>query len=417
MMYHKFMSGLFEKIHHDQSVLKLKILSICAFISTFTFFYFMVNIDPSHKDWFLGRVIIAIFSVIAFVASLIPSTSFTRRRYCVNMLIWSYVVMYFYLLTLNEWSVFHRWSYFVVIAIMATVGLTWRDYIYTAILALLMPVFFGPFGPLTALALVHFHAANIVTFIVVGITIKSNFEYRDQVIKLTDNLVQNSKMTALGQMSSGISHEINNPLAIITNSADQIEDSLEDGQKNKAMVQSSLAKINKAVNRIARIVHGLHNFSQGDSSEAFSRVDTREIITNACELYFEKFRTSGIDLQTTLPEKPVMAFCQKNQLTQLLSNLLLNAYDACVKAPKPQIKVILTTENGDIKISVIDNGPGISKAIENQIMQPFFTTKDIGQGTGLGLSIALGIARSNNGELYLDRAVSASCFTLKLPLA
>lgn len=325
--------------------------------------------------------------------------------------------MYFYLLTLNEWSVFHRWSYFVVIAIMATIGLTWRDYIYTAIIALLLPVAFGPFGPLTALALVHFHAANIVTFIVIGITLKSNFEYRDQVIKLTDNLVQNSKMTALGQMSSGVSHEINNPLAIITNSADQIEDSLEDGQKNKVMVQSSLDKINKAVNRIARIVQGLHSFSQGDSSEAFSRVDTREIITNACELYFEKFRTSGIDLQTTLPDQPVMAFCQKNQLTQLLSNLLLNAFDACVKVPKPQIKIILTTENGDLKISVLDNGPGVSKAIENQIMQPFFTTKDIGQGTGLGLSIALGIARSNNGELYLDRKVSPSCFTLKLPLA
>lgn len=416
-MYPVNMHGLFEKIHHDQSVLKLKIFAICALVSTFTFFYFMVNIDPSHKDFFSGRFIIAIISTIGLTASFIPSTSFVRRRYCVNMISWGYIIMYFYLLTLNDWSIFHRWSYFVVIAIMATVGLTWRDYIYTAIIALLLPVIFGPFGPLTALAQVHFHAANFVTFIVIGLTIKSNFEYRDEVIKLTDSLVQNSKMAALGQMSSGVSHEINNPLAIIANCAEQIELSLENGQKNKVAVQTSLDKINKATYRIARIVKGLYNFSQGDSSETFTRVDTREIITDACELYLEKFRTSGIDLHYTLPEQPIMAFCQRAQLTQLLSNLLLNAYDACAKRPHPQIKVILTTDNSDIKISVIDNGPGVPKAIENQIMQPFFTTKDIGQGTGLGLSIALGIARSNNGDLYLDRKVSPSCFTLKIPLA
>lgn len=411
------MSGLFEKINHDQSVLKLKIFSICALVSTFTFFYFMVNIDPSHKDFFSGRFILAIISIIGLITAFTPITSFVRRRYCVNMISWGYIIMYFYLLALNDWSTFHRWSYFVVIAIMATVGLSWRDYIYTAIIALLLPVIFSPFSPLTTLAQVHFHAANFVTFIVIGITIKSNFEYRDKVIKLTDSLIQNSKMAALGQMSSGVSHEINNPLAIITNSVEQIELTLENGQKNKAVVQTSLNKISKAAFRIARIVQGLHNFSQGDRSEAFTTVDTREIITDACELYFEKFRTSGIDLQYTPPEQPIMAFCQRTQLTQLLSNLLLNAYDACAKSPNPQIKVILRTDNRDIKISVLDSGPGVPKAIENQIMQPFFTTKDIGQGTGLGLSIALGIARSNNGDLYLDREVSPSCFTLKIPVA
>jgi len=411
------MAGLFEQIHHDQSVLKLKIFSICALVSTFTFFYFMVNIDPSHKDFFSGRFILAIISTLGLIASFVPSISFARMRYCVNMISWGYIIMYFYLLTLNDWSVFHRWSYFVVIAIMATVGLTWRDYIYTAIIALLLPVMFGPFGSLTALEQVHFHAANFVTFVVIGITIKSNFDYRDKIIKLTDSLVQNSKMAALGQMSSGVSHEINTPLAIISNSAEQIELSLENGQKNKAAVQASLEKINKAAYRIARIVKGLHNFSQGDSSEIFTRVDTREIITDACELYLEKFRTSGIDLQYIPPEQPIMAFCQRAQLTQVLSNLLLNAYDACAKSPNPQIKVMLRTDKTDIKISVLDNGPGVPKAIENQIIQPFFTTKDIGQGTGLGLSIALGIARFNHGDLYLDREISPSCFTLKIPLA
>ncbi len=411
------MISLYEKIHHDQSFLKLKIFSFCALVSTFTFFYFMVNIDPSHKDWFPGRFIIAVLSVIGLIASFNPSTSFTKRRYCVNMLNWAFIVMYFYLLVLNDWSVFHRWSYFVVIAIMTTVVLTWRDFIYTAAIALLLPVIFGPFSSLTALAQVHFHAANFVTFIVIGITMKSNFKYRDEVIKLTDSLIQNSKMVALGQMSSGVSHEINNPLAIISNCADQIESYLNKDQKDKTALQPSLDKINKATQRISRIVQGLHNFSQGDNAEVFNRVDTREIITDACELYAEKFRTSGIDLQVKLPEKPVVAFCQRVRLTHLLSNLLLNAYDDCVKQPSPQIKVILETDSSDIKISVIDNGPGVPKSIENQIMQPFFTTKEVGQGTGLGLSIALGIAQSNHGDLYLDRKISPSCFTLKLPLA
>lgn len=416
-MYHTVMSGLFEKIYYDQSVLKLKIFSICALISTYAFFYFMVHINSSHQDFFYGRFILAIISATGLAVSFISNVSFLRLRYCVNIISWGYIVMYFYLLALNDWSIFHRWSYFVVIAIMATVGLTWRDYIYTAVIALLLPLILGPFSQMTALEQIHFHAANFVTFIVIGITIKSNFKDRDKIIKLTDTLVQNSKMIALGEMSSGISHEINNPLAIISNSADQIELSLENGHKNKMIVQTSLNKISKAADRIARIVQGLHNFSQGDDSENFIRVDFCKIIADACELYSEKFRRAGIDLQCKLPEQPIMALCQRAQLTQLLSNLLLNAYDACAQRPHPQIRVILTTDKHDIKVSVLDSGPGIPKEIENQIMQPFFTTKDIGQGTGLGLSVALGIARSNRGDLYLDRTVSPSCFTLKIPLA
>lgn len=409
------MAGLFEKMHHDESFLKLKIFSICALVSTFTFFYFMVYIDPTHIDWFFGRVIIAIISSAGLIASFMSTTSYTRRRYYLNTISWCYIIMYFYLLVLNDWSIFHRWSYFVVIAIMATIGLTWRDYIYTAIISLVIPVIFGLFGPLSYLAQVHFHAANFVTFFVIGLTIKSNFKYRDEVVKLTDNLVQNSKMVALGQMSSGMSHEINTPLAIITNSAAQIEIALEDAEKNKATIALSLEKINKAAYRIVRIVQGLYNFSQGDSKEAFNKVDVKEIVSEAYEMYSGKFKASGIDFQCEISEKPALAFCQKSQLVQVVSNLLLNAQDACINYPNPQIKIKLIVENNEIKVSVLDSGPGVPKAIESQIMQPFFTTKAIGQGTGLGLSISLGIARANNGDLYLDRKISPSCFTLKLP--
>ena len=396
------MSSVFEKIKNDESFLKLRIFSICAIVSSFLFYYFMTNIDSSHLDWFPGRVAVAFISLAGFIFSYLKTTPFPMRRYFVNLISLGYIVMYLYLLQLNNWSVFHRWSYFVVIAIMATIVFSWKDYIYTALAGLILPVIAGFWSPLSLLELIHFHAANFVTFFVIGLTIRANFRYRDEVVNLTNSLVQNSKMIALGEMSSGLSHEINNPLTIITNGTAQIESYISEPEKNKSLIQIALERMTKASYRIAAITQGLHDFSQSDSYENFKKNDVLEIIAAAVDLCEEKFKVSGITLEQEISVSKAICFCQRLQLTQVLLNLLNNAYDACKNTPHPKIKITLKIQNRVIKVSVMDSGPGVPPEIEDMIMQPFFTTQTVGKGTGLGLSIALGIAQSNNGSLYLD---------------
>jgi signal transduction histidine kinase len=408
---------IFEQIENDESFLKLRIFAISAFISSFIFYYFMTLIDPSHVDWLPGRLAVSAISAIVIAGSFYERTTFFMRRIYLNSISIAYILMYLFLLSINDWSLFHRWSYFVVIAIMATVVFSWTDYIYTAGIGLILPIFAGYFGPLSFLELVHFHAANFVTFFVIGLTVRANFKYRDQVYSLTKGLIQNSKMIALGEMSAGISHEINNPLAIITNSAAQIELSIHDVDRSKQTVISALEKISKAVQRIVKIVQGLHDFSQGDSTEEFQKVDLRRIVCEAINLSNDKFSSGGVKIIQEITQAPATSHGQTGQLVQVMLNLIGNAYDACIGVKEAQVTIRLTTIKNQILISVSDNGPGVAPEIESQIMQPFFTTKPIGKGTGLGLSTSLGIAKYHKGELYLDRTVSDSCFTLKLPIA
>lgn len=94
-----------------------------------------------------------------------------------------------------------------------------------------------------------------------------------------------------------------------------------------------------------------------------------------------------------------------------------NAFDACRDEREPMIKVSLNIHGKFAKITVSDNGPGIPEELIEKIMQPFFTTKEVGRGSGLGLNIALGIAQRHNGKLQIEKDISTSSFTLMLPLS
>ncbi len=410
------MPSVFEKIQNEESYLKIRILSICALASTYIFYYFMKTLAVEHIDSMLARNIIAVMAIVCFAFSFKKNLPFRYRRYLVSIISFSYIITYMYLLHLNQWSVFHRWSYFVVIAIMATVNSTWQDYIYTAVLAVVVPVLLCYWSPLSHVELIHFHATNIVVFLVIGVTVRANFQYRAQVINLTDNLIQSSKMIALGEISAGVAHEINNPLAIIIGGKDQIDFFMSESPQNSNMIRSSLEKMQRAAMRIARIVQGLHDFSQGDNNEVFQKIVLQDVIRDAVKLCAQKFKVSKVKLIEHLPTEPIYCLGQPAQLTQLVSNLLNNAFDASSKNAAPQVQIKMIHSQTEAFISVIDNGPGVAAEIETQIMQPFFTTKPIGQGTGLGLSISLGIAKSNQGELQLDKPSLPCSFTLKLPI-
>lgn len=409
------MSDVFNELSEKAELNKSRILFISAIVCSFIFYWFMVELSPYERDFFPGRLATAAVSSIALLTSYL-----TRRKFIAflfNCVMLSYVLLYLYLLHINQWSVFHRWSYFVVGAILCSSVITWNNYVFTAAVSLLAPLIAGFYSPLSSFELIHFHAANFTVFSVIGVSVKSIFTYKKEVISLTTSMVQASKMAALGEMAGGIAHEINSPLGIIVGNIELVKAKLSRDKYNDEKVNQHLSKVEATAFRIARIIQGLLNFSREASHDVFKVTDIREIISESLDLCSEKFKSNHILLTADNTPAPIFVACQKVQITQILINLLNNAFDACHKIKHPEVKISTFAKDNYVFISVTDNGPGVPPELESKIMQPFFTTKPVGSGTGLGLSISLGIANAHKGFLYLDRNVSASCFVLKLPLA
>ncbi len=229
-----------------------------------------------------------------------------------------------------------------------------------------------------------------------------------------------SKMATLGEMASGIAHEINNPLTIILNKATQITKALEQPEANIAESIKNSQKIVTTVDRISKIVKGLRNFARDGANETYARVSIKSIVTEVLDLCMARFVSNGIQLKlVTLPNESVLdtnILCVCVQIEQVLLNLLNNAHDASINEKSPEVELTVSCENQFVVITVTDSGQGVPVEIRDKIMLPFFTTKEIGKGTGIGLSISKGIIEKHKGQLYLDHAHNRTRFVVKLPI-
>jgi PAS domain S-box-containing protein len=230
-------------------------------------------------------------------------------------------------------------------------------------------------------------------------------------------LINSAKMATLGEMSGGIAHEINNPLSIIKGRADQLQGYIE----NKDFTESKLLAVTEAINRmcdrITRIVRGLRTFARDGQQDPYERTSVKKLIEESLNLCREKFLNHGVKIETFFPAQTVEIWCQQVQLEQAILNLLSNAYDAVKPLENKWIKIHLENHSEFVEILISDSGPGIRREIADKIMQPFFTTKEVGQGTGLGLSIANGIVEAHGGSLSLDLKIPNTQFKIRLPTA
>ena len=239
----------------------------------------------------------------------------------------------------------------------------------------------------------------------VGISrdITENLEYKQKSFA-------SSKMASLGEMAGGIAHEINNPVGIIMGKTSQMRRTFNDPK-----LQADCDMILRSADRVAKIVEGLRNFCQEDERQIFSSFTVRDVLDETLTYCFGRLENSKIKLIQEVDSNLLM-YGKRVQISQILLNLLNNAIDALEGRPQKWIKVSGQEANGFVEIRVEDSGPGVPEEIETKIMQPFFTTKEVGKGMGLGLSVSFGIARQHNGQLVIDRNVSPSCFLLKIPL-
>lgn len=226
-------------------------------------------------------------------------------------------------------------------------------------------------------------------------------------------LIESSKMASLGEMASSMAHEINNPLTIIQGKISVIGMILNDLQVHDPMLTSELDKIKSTTDRIEKIVKGLRNFSRTSAHDPFEYTSLKQIMTETLDLCAQKIKAEGISLN--VQEIPAVTIrCRPSQVSQVLINLLNNSRDAILNSSEKWIDINFETEKNKIIIMITDSGPGISPSIAEKMMEPFFTTKEVGKGTGLGLSISKGIVASHDGKLWLDHSHPHTRFVIEL---
>jgi len=232
--------------------------------------------------------------------------------------------------------------------------------------------------------------------------------------ELEQQLLQVEKLSALGQLVSGVAHELNNPLTSIMGYAQLALESDQDPQ-----TRSDLERILEEADRSARIVKNLLTFARQHRPEK-RLVSVNQVIESVLNLRAYQLRVDNIVVTTDLDEHLPPILLDSYQIQQVLFNIITNAHQAMVShrgAGHLHVASQLA-RNGDVLWIIIrDDGPGIAPEIINHIFDPFFTTKDVGEGTGLGLSICFGIMKEHGGDIWVESEVGqGSTFFLELPV-
>jgi signal transduction histidine kinase len=263
-------------------------------------------------------------------------------------------------------------------------------------------------------------------------------------------MVQSEKLAALGQLVAGVAHEINNPLAFVTNNVVVLQrdfgelksllrlyQSTDDllaagapgiGRQVRELVEridlpytldnlaETLTRSREGLKRIQQIVRDLRDFSRqeavGDVQEG---VDLNACVTSTLNIVRGRARAAKCELVTELAALPEIE-CYPAKLNQVILNLIVNAIDACQDGGEVKVRTRLVP--GGVELEVTDNGCGIPPEIRDKIFDPFFTTKPPGKGTGLGLSICHGIVADHGGSIHVESTVGkGTSFVIRLPIS
>lgn len=229
--------------------------------------------------------------------------------------------------------------------------------------------------------------------------------------------IQASKLASLGEMAAGIAHEVNNPLSIISGYLKILEIEWNQGSIKPEDFQRIMQALNSSTERAAKIITNLKNLARDGATDPMERAYLREILEGSLDLMRERMKRHGVALDVQHADE-LWIDCRPVEISQVILNLLINAYDAIEGQTNSWIRVSCTREHTPhVLIKISNSGPLINKETREKIFNPFFTTKLPGKGTGLGLSIAGTIIRHHNGEIYLDDKSPHTTFVIRLPLA
>jgi signal transduction histidine kinase len=257
----------------------------------------------------------------------------------------------------------------------------------------------------------------------------SNFSIRQQLINSKNDLsrvnkqfknnqaklIQSNKLVSLGEMASGIAHEINQPLQVICIHAEMFQENLR--MKNYAAIEENIPTLLNQVDRIEKIIKQVSSFGRDGELQHYQAENTKDIFDNVIGIIQNQYQQEKIELRQIIPPSLPNLYCNKIQIEQVLINLLINAKDAVEKEDEKMVFIKAHIQDKKLYIQISDTGCGITASQIDKIFTPFYTTKTVGKGTGLGLSISYSIILRHGGELKVSSELGkGSIFTIILPL-
>ncbi|MGU3492820.1 ATP-binding protein [Xanthobacteraceae bacterium A53D] len=240
-----------------------------------------------------------------------------------------------------------------------------------------------------------------------------------------NNLYQMSKLASLGEVATGLAHEINQPLGVIRLAATNALTGLHKGMPDDHM-EAKLNRIIQQTVRMSRIIDHMRIFGR-KSGVRLEPSDPMEAVDGALQVVGAQLRLENVSIAVSGSSEDMRVLCRQDQLEQVIINLLQNARDAIRERRRTigtnylgAIAIEMNLDQSDptspsITISVKDNAGGVPEHVLDKVFQPFFTTKPPGQGTGLGLSVSFGIIRDHGGTLTVENAFEGAIFTIRLP--
>lgn len=231
-------------------------------------------------------------------------------------------------------------------------------------------------------------------------------------IEIQQKAYTSSRLASIGEMASGIAHEINNPLTSVIGFSQLLVE-----RKIPEDIRNNIEMINKGAQRVADIVRRLLTFARQKKPKR-GEVDVNALMEDTIALRRYELETNNIEININLDPNLPATMADANQLQQVFLNIIINAEtEMKLASGKGRLFIKTRKDDGILKVIFRDDGPGISEENLERIFEPFFTTREIGQGTGLGLSLCHGIITEHGGRIYVDSTVGkGTTFTVELPI-
>ncbi|UCF94292.1 MAG: PAS domain S-box protein, partial [Desulfobacterales bacterium] len=226
-------------------------------------------------------------------------------------------------------------------------------------------------------------------------------------LETEQQLIQASKMATLGEMATGVAHELNQPLSVIKTASSSFIKKMNQNEPIKGeILLSMLTKVDNNVDRATKIINHMRQFSRKSDMD-LEKVQVNEVLEKAFEIFSQQLKLRGIEVVWNIEKALPRINADPSRLEQVFINLLLNARDAIEEKWKAQEvapgdkQIVLKTycDGQHVVCEISDTGPGVPEALADKIFEPFFTTKEFGKGTGLGLSISYGIVKECGGHI------------------
>lgn len=377
------------------------------------YFYYTSNFQNIH-EFLWPRLLLSALSFAVLVYSFRPNAyKKTLSAYNTGLFIFFLYEAFLYLY--NAGDQHYSFSLFGMGVLTMSAVMNLGISIAISVITVLVPLAGYIAGvPLDIQTVMHWTIASPPIFLVVGFLLYRNVKHKNDVINLHVKYVEISKNSAVGEMSSGMAHEINNPLTIITGRLNLLIHALNKKENiDLHKVEHDVLAIKTAAHRIERVIKSLRLYTEKLNGDDKETLQVQSIFDHALDMCNERLKNAGVDFRVDIPQN---SYVHGNQamLAQVFLTLILNSIEAIENIHFKFIRVTAHETEKGVLIQVYDSGPRIPDEIRKKMMNPFFTTKDPGKVSGLGLNTSKSIIELHGGRLTLANT-DETCFQIFLP--